>query len=87
MTDQNGNEVQYAYDAANQLQSVTQTNSPNAPNNVTSYGYNVLGDITGLTDANSHLTENAFDLLSQPISKTLPDGSLTETRSTTRAAI
>lgn len=80
VTDQNGNEVQYAYDAANQLQSVTQTNSPNAPNNVTSYGYNVLGDITGLTDANSHLTENAFDLLSQPVSKTLPDGTLTETR-------
>jgi RHS repeat-associated protein len=80
VTDQNGNIVQYAYDAANQLQSVTQTSSPNTPNYVTSYGYNVLGDITGLTDANSHLTENAFDLLSQPISKTLPDGSLTETR-------
>ena len=80
VTDQNGNVVEYAYDAANQLQSVTQTNSPNAPNNVTSYGYNVLGDVTGLTDANSHLTENAFDLLSQPISKTLPDGSHTETR-------
>ena len=80
VTDQNGNEVQYAYDAANQLQSVTQTNSPNAPANVTSYGYNLLGDITGLTDANSHLTENAFDLLSQQVSKTLPDGSLTETR-------
>jgi RHS repeat-associated protein len=80
VTDQNGNVVEYTYDAANQLQSVTQTNSPNAPNNVTSYGYNVLGDITGLTDANSHLTENAFDLLSRPVSKTLPDGSLTETR-------
>jgi RHS repeat-associated protein len=80
VTDQNGNIVRYSYDAANQLQSVTQTNSPNAPNNVTSYGYNVLGDLTGLNDANSHLTENRFDLLSQPVSKTLPDGSLTETR-------
>ena len=80
VTDQNGNTVQYTYDASNQLQSVTQTNSPNAPNNVTSYGYSVLGDLTGLNDANSHLTENRFDLLSQPVSKTLPDGSLTETR-------
>lgn len=35
----------------------TQTNSTNAPNNVTSDGYNVLGDLTGLTDANIHLTE------------------------------
>ena len=80
VTDQNGNVIQYAYDAANQLQSVTQTNSPNAPNNVTSYGYNALGDVTGLTDANSRFTENVFDLQSQPVSKTLPDGSLTETR-------
>ena len=33
--------------------------SPNTSANTTSYGYNLVGDITGLTDANSHLTENA----------------------------
>jgi RHS repeat-associated protein len=78
--DQNGNEIDYTYDAANQLQSVIQTNSPNAPNNITSYSYDPLGNLIGLNDANSHLTESAFDLLSNQTSKTLPDGTLTETR-------
>jgi len=77
--DQAGNEVDYTYDAANQLQSVVQTSSPNG-NNITSYSYDPLGNLIGLNDANSHLTESAFDLLSQPSSKTLPDGSLTESR-------
>jgi len=79
VVDQAGNEVDYTYDAANQLQSVVQTSSPNG-NNITSYSYDPLGNLMGLNDANSHLTESAFDLLSQQTSKTLPDGSLTESR-------
>lgn len=80
VTDQNGNQIQYTYDAANQLKSVVQSNSPNTPNNLTSYSYDPLGNLIGLNDANSHLTESNFDLLSQQKSKTLPDGTLTEAR-------
>ena len=80
VTDQAGNEVQYTYDAANQLTGVVEVNSPNTSANTTTYGYDALGDLTGLTDANGHTTQNSFDLLLEPVSKTLPDGSLTETR-------
>jgi RHS repeat-associated protein len=81
VTDQAGNVVNYTYDAANQLQSVVQVNSPNAPQNTTAYGYDPLGNLASLSDANSHVTANGFDLLSELKTKTLPDGSLTETRS------
>ena len=78
--DQAGNTVQYTYDAANQLKTVVQVNSPNTSNNTNQYGYDYLGDLIGLTDENNHTTQNAFNLLMEPVSKTLPDGSLTETR-------
>jgi YD repeat-containing protein len=58
-----------------------QVNSPNTSNNTNSYNYDSLGNLSGLTDENLHTTQNAFDLLLEPISKTLPDGMLTETRS------
>jgi RHS repeat-associated protein len=80
VTDQAGHVVQYAYDAANQLKTVIQTNHPNPSNNTNFYGYDNLGNLTGLTDENLHTTVNSFDLLTRPIAKTLPDGSLTETR-------
>jgi len=69
----------YTYDAANQLHSVIQTNSPNTAN-TTSYGYDPLGDLASLTDANSHSTQNIFDVFSDITGKTLPDGSLQESR-------
>jgi RHS repeat-associated protein len=81
VTDQGGKVVQYTYDAANQLNSVVQTNAPDSSHNTTAYGYDRDGNLTGLTDANGHTTSNAFDLLYQLSSKTLPDGSLTESRS------
>jgi RHS repeat-associated protein len=80
VTDQSGNVVQYTYDAANQLKTVVQVNSPNTSNNTNSYGYDNLGDLAGLTDENLHTTQNAFNVLTEPISKTLPDGTLAETR-------
>jgi RHS repeat-associated protein len=79
VTDQAGNTVNYTYDAANQLQSVIQTNSPNTAN-TTSYGYDPNGNLASLTDANSHSTQNVFDIFSDITGKTLPDGSLQESR-------
>jgi RHS repeat-associated protein len=80
VTDQAGNTVQYTFDAANQLQSVIQVNSPNSSNNTTAYGYDKDGNLINLTDANSHSTLNTYDLLNNLTTKTLPNGSLTETR-------
>jgi RHS repeat-associated protein len=79
VTDQAGKTVNYTYDAANQLQRVIQTNSPNTAN-TTSYGYDPLGNLASLTDANSHSTQNVFDVFSDITGKTLPDGSLQESR-------
>jgi RHS repeat-associated protein len=86
VTDQAGNTVQYTFDAANQLQSVIQVNSPNSSNNTTAYGYDKDGNLSNLTDANGHSTMNAYDLLYNLTTKTLPDGSLTETRTYDTAA-
>jgi RHS repeat-associated protein len=79
VTDQADNVVQYTYDAANQLKTVVQTASPNTSNNTNSYGYDPLGNLTGLTDENLHTTTNAFDLFNEPVSKTLAVAQ-TETR-------
>jgi RHS repeat-associated protein len=81
VTDQASNVVQYTYDAANQLKTVVQLSHPNPSNNTNFYGYDNLGNLSGLTDENLHTTQNWFDLLNEPVQKTLPDGSLTETRS------
>ena len=62
VTDQAGAVVQYTYDAANQLKTVVQTASPNTANNTNYYGYDPLGNLTGLTDENLHTTQNLFDL-------------------------
>jgi RHS repeat-associated protein len=80
VTDQAGNQVQYTYDAANQLKTVVQAASPNTSNNTNSYGYDNLGNLSGLMDENLHTTQNSFDLFNEPVSKILPDGTLTETR-------
>jgi RHS repeat-associated protein len=80
VTDQAGKTVQYTYDAANQLKTVVQLNHPNPSANTNYYGYDPLGNLTGLTDENLHTTQNLFDLYGEPVSKTLPDKTLTETR-------
>ena len=80
VTDQANNVVQYNYDAANQLINVVQVNSPNTGANTTIYGYDANGNPIALEDANTHTTTNAFDLLSELTSKTLPDATHTETR-------
>jgi YD repeat-containing protein len=79
VTDQAGKTIQYNYDAANQLQSVVQLNHPDPTHNTTSYGYDVDGNLTALTDANSHSTQRGYDLLNQWTSETLPSGNLTQT--------
>jgi RHS repeat-associated protein len=81
VTDQASHTVQYTYDAANQLKSVIQLNHPNPSANTNSYGYDPLGNLTGLTDENIHTTRNLYDVMNEPIQKTLPDQTLTETRS------
>ena len=80
VTDQASNVVQYTYDAANQLKTVVQLSHPNPSNDTNFYGYDNLGNLSGLTDENLHTTQNWFDLFNEPVQKTLPDGSLTETR-------
>jgi RHS repeat-associated protein len=80
VTDQAGNTVQYNYDPDNELTSVVQLNHPNSSNNTNVYGYDVLGDLTTVADENGDTTQNSFDMYEEPISKTLPDGSLTESR-------
>ncbi len=80
VTDQAQNVVQYSYDAANQLINVVQVNSPNTGQNTTIYGYDAHGNPIALEDANTHTTTNAFDVLSELTSKTLPDATHTETR-------
>jgi RHS repeat-associated protein len=62
------------------LKSVVQVNSPNTSANTTSFNYDKLGNLSALADANSHTTQNLFDQLREMTGKTLPDGSLTETR-------
>ncbi|MGD0470655.1 MAG: DUF2341 domain-containing protein [Terriglobales bacterium] len=79
-TDQAGNQIQYTYDAANELTSAIQVDSPNSPANTNVYGYDVDGNVITLDDANSHTTAKSFDLLNEPIATTLPDGTLTESR-------
>jgi RHS repeat-associated protein len=77
---QDGNIIRYTYDAANQLKSVIQENSPSAaPFNTNSYGYDDLGNLTGLTDERGNTTQNAYNLLTQLTQKTLPVTTLTET--------
>ena len=79
-TDQAGNQVQYTYDVANQLSTVVQLNHPNPANNANFYAYDPLGNLAALTDENLHTTQNLFDLYGEPVQKTLPDKTLTETR-------
>ena len=79
VTDQNDHVVEYTYDAANQLTQVTQTSSPSS-DNTTIVGYDADGNPVAITDANTHLTSSSFDLLGELKGKTLPDGSLTESR-------
>ncbi len=82
VTDQAGQQVQYSYDAANQLINVVQSTQANNSGSqaTTIYGYDALGNPITLEDANTHATLQSFDPLSELTSKTLPDKTLTESR-------
>jgi YD repeat-containing protein len=80
VTDQAGAVVQYTYDAANQLATVVQLNHPDPSHNTNSYGYDPLGNLTGLTDERIDTTSNLFNVLNQLTQKTLADQTLKETR-------
>ncbi len=77
--DQAGKEVDYSYDAANQLTKVTQSPAPSTQTE-TIYGYDANGKPVTLQDANTHTTNNIFDIASELTQKTLPDGQLVESR-------
>ena len=63
------------------MKTVVQENAPHpAPFNTNSYGYDDLGNLTGLTDERGDTTQNAYNQLSELTQKTLPGPSLTETR-------
>ncbi len=72
--------MQYTYDAANELKTVIQLNHPDSSHNTNLYGYDPLGNLTGLTDANIHTTQNMFDVMNELTQKTLPDQQHIETR-------
>jgi RHS repeat-associated protein len=78
ITDQAGHVVQYNYDAANELQSVVQLNHPIPSRNTNTYSYDADGDLLSWSDENGHTSQATYDALFRPVSKTLPDGSLTE---------
>src|ERR1051326_2092695 len=80
VTDQAGAVVQYTYDSANQLRSVIQLNHPDPAHHTTAYNYDANGNLNTLTDANSHTTQNGFDVLNQLTTETLPAGPPTQTR-------
>ena len=77
-TDQSGNVVQYTYDVANQLQSLIQMNHPSSSNNTITFGHDAAGNLTSWSDQNGHTTNTSFDQLNRLVSKTLPDGTLSE---------
>jgi YD repeat-containing protein len=52
---------------------------PNTPNRATAYGYDSNGNLTTLTDANTHTTQNGFDPPNQLNQETMPAGQ-TQTR-------
>ena len=68
--------MQYTYDLANQLKSVVQVNhpDPDPARHTTSNGYDGSGNRTSLSDANTHVTQNGFDLLNQLNQEALPVG-------------
>ena len=80
VTDQAGNTVNNTYDAVNQLKTVGQVNHPNPSNNTNYFDYDNLGNQIGQTDENLNKTQQSFDVFNEPISKVLPDGSLSESR-------
>ena len=64
----------------NQLATVVQHDSPSYSTLTNNYGYDNLGNLTGLTDARNDTTSNGFNVFNQLTSKLLPDQTLTETR-------
>ncbi len=59
---------------------VTLAWTPNSPANTTTFGYDVDGNVITSEDANTHTTTESYDLLSEPVATTWPDGTLTESR-------
>jgi RHS repeat-associated protein len=71
-TDFNGNTIAYGYDAMGRLNQVTQTNG--ITNQVTSYGFDKLGNKTSQTDAEGRTTTWTYDANNRVTSRTLPNG-------------
>lgn len=63
------------------MRSVVQVNSPNTGANTNNYGFDNDGNLITLADENGHTTQYSFDLANERTAATLPDGSLTESRS------
>jgi YD repeat-containing protein len=73
VTDARGIETRYDYDTLGRLVEVTEHYSDTGPtdhetNVTTSYGYDVLGNRTVVTDANGHATTYTYDDLSRLVS-------------------
>ncbi|HEV3082404.1 MAG TPA: PKD domain-containing protein, partial [Gemmataceae bacterium] len=79
VTDQMGNTTQYQYDNADRLAaviapSVVDPRSQQIVQPITQYSYDNYGDLTGITDANGHLTSFTFDQNHNELTDTLPLG-------------
>ena len=71
-TDPNGNVTQYGYDPVGRLSQVTQTVV--ATNQVTSYGYDNLGNKIRQTDAEGRITKWEYDAANRVTARILPGG-------------
>jgi len=74
VVDQAGHTVDYGYDTANQLVSVTQANSPYTSANTVNYCRDGLANTASSTDANGHTTSQTPDLLGRSTTLTYADG-------------
>ena len=72
VTDQNGNQKRYYYDAFGQLIQVDEIN-PTGPDYVTTYTYDVLGNLTDVWDAKGNYTTMEYDWLSRKTGMDDPD--------------
>ncbi len=70
-TDENGHTKTYTFDFANRLKQVIERNK--AESYTTSYSYNTLGELTGITDHSGNSTEITYDMLGRKILMTDPD--------------
>ncbi|MBX7158274.1 MAG: hypothetical protein K1X66_07805 [Verrucomicrobiae bacterium] len=74
--DPEGREIHYFYDkSGNRTQQIEGANTPDAA--ITTYIYDAVSDLTGITDPNGHQTTQSYDLNHKLLTRTDPLGNIT----------